>query len=83
MPVQYEHDHIEHCHGNVRQCLTCGGRMCDCGFSNAERWLSLTKVLITRHLTRGAARHWRSHRIRDVERPDDLKALEHGEDIVV
>jgi hypothetical protein len=31
MPPQYEHDHIEHCHGNVRQCKTCGGRMCDCG----------------------------------------------------
>ena len=32
MHVQYEDDHIRVCHGTVRQCLTCGGRMCDpCG----------------------------------------------------
>src|SRR5262249_26166839 len=31
MPSHYE-DHIRNCTGNVRQCLTCGGRMCDCGW---------------------------------------------------
>ena len=36
MPTQYEHDHISVCHGDVRQCLTCGGRMCDCGWPDPE-----------------------------------------------
>jgi hypothetical protein len=28
---QDEKDHRVVCKGEVRQCLTCGGRMCDCG----------------------------------------------------
>ena len=36
MPVQYEHDHIAVCQGDVRQCLTCGDRMCDCGWPDPE-----------------------------------------------
>jgi hypothetical protein len=28
---QDEKDHITVCQGDVRQCETCGGRMCDCG----------------------------------------------------
>jgi hypothetical protein len=35
MPQQYEDGHIRVCRGDVRQCETCGGRMCDCG---SERW---------------------------------------------
>lgn len=36
MPVQYEDKHITVCRGDVRQCETCGGRMCDCGSSDPE-----------------------------------------------
>ena len=36
MPVQYEDKHITVCRGDVRQCQTCGGRMCDCGSSDPE-----------------------------------------------
>jgi hypothetical protein len=36
MPLQYEDDHITVCQGAVRQCITCGGRMCDCGSSDPE-----------------------------------------------
>jgi hypothetical protein len=34
MPQDTDH-HITVCQGEVRQCLTCGGRMCDCG---SEHW---------------------------------------------
>jgi hypothetical protein len=36
MPPHYEDKHIRNCHGDVRQCLTCGGRMCDCGWPDPE-----------------------------------------------
>ena len=36
MPVQYEDNYIPVCRGDVRQCETCGGRMCDCGSSDPE-----------------------------------------------
>jgi len=28
---QDQKDHLKVCKGDVRQCLTCGGGMCDCG----------------------------------------------------
>jgi hypothetical protein len=28
---QDEKNHTTVCQGDVRQCMTCGGRMCDCG----------------------------------------------------
>jgi hypothetical protein len=33
---QDEKDHITVCQGDVRQCETCGGRMCDCGSEGLE-----------------------------------------------
>jgi len=34
--MHYENDHVRNCHSTVRQCLTCGGRMCDCGWPDPE-----------------------------------------------